>query len=348
MVLNRFRPAAAALLLVLACLCACTTLADRAVVHDGPEAEAIVASMSERIEFPIPPDIQPDVCTAYRFSHGDRLVIGLVGQPDAIRSDILVDPDGNISYLHLSSVPAVGLSAAELSEDLVRRLKGLYVDPVVSVRPAVIHGNSVFVMGEVRKPGAVPYDRPLRVLDAFALAGGLGTARVENRTRQVADLDRTALLRDGKQIPIDFRALIYDGDLRYNITLHPGDNLLVASLVNAEVYLLGAVKTPGIYKLTEGLTVMGVLAKAGSLVDDQAYRQSIAILRGNMAKPQVFVVDFERILRAEARDFNLRAGDVVYIPDRPFDYTRDLAVVAMRAFVGVMGARAGLELYDKR
>jgi polysaccharide export outer membrane protein len=333
--------------LVLAGLSGCTTLADRAVVHDGPEAEQIIAGMTERIEFPIPVDVQPDICTAYRFSHGDRLVISLLGQPDALRSDILVDPDGNITYLHLSAVPAVGLSAAELSEDLVRRLKGLYLDPVVAVRPAIIRGNSVYVVGEVRKPGAVPYDRPLRVLDAFALAGGLGTARVEGRTRQVADLDRTALLRDGKPIPIDFRALIYDGDLRYNITLHPGDNLLVASLVNAEVYLLGAVKTPGLYKLTEGLTLMGALAKAGSLVDDQAYRQSIAVLRGNMARPQIFVVDFDRILRAEALDFPLRAGDVVYIPDRPFDYTRDLAVVAMRAFVGVMGARAGVDLYNK-
>jgi polysaccharide export outer membrane protein len=333
-------------LLLLLMLGACSPVADRAVVHDAPQGEALVAGMSEKLSFPIPQDVPPEIASGYRFAHGDRLVISVLGLDDTKRMDVLVDPDGNISYLHLRAVPAVGRTSEELALDLGARLKDLYLEPVVAVRPDVVKGNVVFVVGEVRTPGTVPYERQLRVLDAFAMAGGLGTARVENRTRQVADLDHTTLLRKGEPIPLDFRALVLDGDLRHNITLHPADIILVGSLVNAEIYVLGAVRTPGSRKLTAGLTLMGALAKTGGL-DQRAYRQSIAVLRGNMARPEIFVVDVERILRAEALDFPLRAGDVVYIPDRPFNYARELAVVAMRAFVGVVAGKAGFEAYDR-
>ena len=49
--------------------------------------------------FPVPLDVVPDIAKEYRFAHGDRMAVQVYTFPESHRDSVVVDPDGNISYL---------------------------------------------------------------------------------------------------------------------------------------------------------------------------------------------------------------------------------------------------------
>ena len=68
-------------------------------------------------------------------------------------------------------------------------------------------------------------------------------------------------MRDGQRIPIDFQALIQEGDLRYNIHVHPGDFIYFPSTLASEIYVLGNVRSPGAQAYAGSMTLGSALAR---------------------------------------------------------------------------------------
>lgn len=119
---------------------------------------------------------------AYTLGPKDKLAIG-VGHWDVTEARYVawegvagiytVGPDGSISIPILGSVPAAGLTPAALGEklgDLYRRQLGAS-DPI-SVTAAVEEFRPIYVVGNVREPGALPFEPGMTVIQALASAGG--------------------------------------------------------------------------------------------------------------------------------------------------------------------------------
>lgn len=313
-------------------------ITERAVPHDSPEARRLLAERrGQRVAFEEPRDRPPAIAREYRFAHGDLVRIELFGLPGTRRDAVRVDADGNVHYLAVHAVPAAGRTVPELRAELERRLAAYYQDPVVSLQPVATVGHRFFVFGQVAAPGAFPLERPLRVLDGLALAGGAAGGLRDGRTADLADLERSFLVRDGEFLPIDFDALIEEGDLRYNVHLHPGDLLYLASTLDERVYAIGALRAPGTEPFEPGLTVLGLLARRGGLLE-RSHRSQVVVIRGNINRPLVFTVDVQRILAGRTADFVLEPDDIVYVPVRPYHYLRELAFEAVRAFVSSFAA----------
>ena len=83
--------------------------------------------------------------------------------------------------------------------------------------------NSIYVYGEVFKPGMYSFERPsMRMLEAISLAGGVTLLGKEEHTRVVrGDRSRPEV------IPIDLKALLERGDHTQNILLTNGDFVYV-------------------------------------------------------------------------------------------------------------------------
>jgi polysaccharide export outer membrane protein len=93
--------------------------------------------------------------------------------------------------------------------------------------------------------------------------------------------------------------------------------LVAVKEYGGKVYVLGEVKHPGIYPVTEGLTALGVCAVAGGFSDFAAPRRArIARLRDG--KPEIVHVDLVRVKQGKAEDPVLRGGDRLDIPRRWF------------------------------
>ncbi len=326
-------------------LTGCLDLGDQAVRHDSPEAQQqLLADETKRVEFDPPAEERPDLLSEYRLAHGDVVSIALVGRSDTRRPVTRIDPDGTVSYLMLRGIPAAGHTVGELQAEVTRQIAPYFRNAEAYVVPQQLTGHTIYLLGTIQRPGPLPYDRPLRLLDAMALGGGFRRGFAGGLARPVVDLERSMVVRRGKMVPTDFKALVQEGDLRWNLLLQPGDQVVFASFVDAQVDVLGAVNNPGPVAYTPGLGLVGVLAQAGGPAE-RAYRSTICVLRGNLNKPDLYTFDLDLLLVGRTTDFAIKPGDIVYVPDRPFNYARELALQGLNTFVSTIGSFAGADLF---
>jgi polysaccharide export outer membrane protein len=157
----------------------------------------------------------------YRIGPEDVLDIA-VWNNTAISRTVPVRPDGKISLPLLNDVQAAGLTPMQLRDVLIKKLAEYTPTPEVSVIIREVHSFKVSVIGEVKRPGRHELKSRATVLDALAMAEGLG---------EFAARGRIVILRpDGntlKRIPFNYNKVVSsDGELE-NFSLQPGDIIVV-------------------------------------------------------------------------------------------------------------------------
>jgi len=113
-------------------------------------------------------------------------------------------------------------------------------------------------------------------------------------------------------IPVDLKALLEDGDTSQNVTLHPGDTVVISEPLK-EIVLLGEVKNPGRYKTKRSSSILDALSRAGGINSDTANLYMAYLARDNDILP----INFKRLLDYGDMNQNilLNDGDIVYIPN---------------------------------
>ena len=159
----------------------------------------------------------------YVVGPGDVLQVFVWRNPE-LTVTVPVRPDGKISTPLVEDMVAVGKSPSQLARDIEKVLSEYVKSPQVNVivtQPASVF-SQVKVIGQVKKPQALPYRDGMTVLDAILATDGLAQFAAGNR----AKLLRTV---DGKQkeYRIKLNRLLDDGDLTQNMALKPGDVLVV-------------------------------------------------------------------------------------------------------------------------
>ena len=158
---------------------------------------------------------------AYRLGPEDGLEIS-VWKDETLKSTALVRPDGGISFPLVGDLQVAGKTAAEVRAEIVSRLARFVPDAEVTVAVVRVASYRVYVIGRVNKPGDFAVGRPIDVLQALTLAGGMTPFAAEDEIRIIR--------REGARqvsIPFDYARLRKGGDLSQNITLRSGDVLLV-------------------------------------------------------------------------------------------------------------------------
>jgi polysaccharide export outer membrane protein len=161
------------------------------------------------------------VANGYRLQPGDVLQVVVWKETD-LQSEVLIRPDGGISFALAGDMQAAGRTTAELRTELETRVRKLIPDAVVTVSVKAPNGNQIFVIGKVNKPGAFPLLRPTDVTQALSLAGGATPFASTNKIR--------VLHREGShQTSIRFRYsdVARGRNLDQNILLQSGDTVIV-------------------------------------------------------------------------------------------------------------------------
>jgi protein involved in polysaccharide export with SLBB domain len=262
---------------------------------------------------------------------GDILNFALFGQPELTRSEVPIGPDGRVSYLEADDVLASGLTIGELRAKLDEELAKYRRAPRTVITPAVFRSKKFFMLGTVARKGVFTLDRPLTIIEAVAQGRGLETGLFDHSTRELADLPRSFLARQGKRVPVDFEKLFQEGDLSQNIPLEPGDYLFFPPANLQEIYVLGEVRLPGLMNFNPGATALAAIATRGGFTE-RAWKKKILITRGSLHRPETFVVDAPAVLSARQPDFQLQPKDIVYISARPWIKAEELLDSAASAF----------------
>jgi len=162
-----------------------------------------------------------DSSTHYSIQPGDLLEIS-VWREDYLEKDVVVQPDGKISFPLVGVLNAAGATVEDVQARVTERLTQYIPDPVVTVSIKEIRGNRVYVLGQVNNPGQFIMNPTVDVVQALALAGG---------TTPFAELNEIKILRrDGNsQTLIEFRYadLARGRNLEQNIILRSGDVVIV-------------------------------------------------------------------------------------------------------------------------
>lgn len=168
-----------------------------------------------------PPQKPETASTSYLLQPGDILQVS-VWREQELQSEVVIRPDGNMSFPLSGDVMAAGRGVDEVRADLEVRLRKFVPEAVVTVAVKALAGNRVFIVGKVLKAGDFVMNRPIDVMQAIALAGG---------ATPFADLGGIRILRRaaGKlvSIPFSYGDVESGRRLEQNILLQGGDTVVV-------------------------------------------------------------------------------------------------------------------------
>ena len=252
--------------------------------------------------------------SAYRIGPKDLLEVR-VFEESTLDVELRVADDGTIDLPLLGSFAVRGLTEDEAAVRIKEALERSYLQRAsVTVRILEYRSQPISVIGAVNSPGNLELSGRWTLLEALTAAGGLA----DNHGNRVHVLRRADNgLSD--QLTIDLDAVLVRGDRRYNIPIFAADLINVPAAVEISVFCLGEVEKPGavVFKSTERVTLLSVIAKAGGLTDRAAPKIRVR-RQGPDGETAEIVVHFKRVLAGKDPDLELRDGDVVVIKESFF------------------------------
>jgi polysaccharide export outer membrane protein len=244
---------------------------------------------------------------------GDVIDIAVYDEPDLTIEGIPIRPDGKVSFPLVGDLQAEGLTVSELNQSLTEGLEKYILSPKVSIIVQEFNSQRYTIFGEVVTPGIYPLTTDISITAALASAGGLNKGNFRATTVELADLSHAFIARDGKVLPVNFTRLIRQGDLRYDISLQSGDYIYIPSGLSKEVYILGEVENAMLFAYREDMPMSRTLAQAEGFTPDADLKR-IHIIRGSLYNPTVIMINFEEVLKGNAREVALEPGDIIYVP----------------------------------
>lgn len=111
----------------------------------------------------------------YRVNPGDQLEIS-VWREDGLQREVMVLPDGTISFPLVGVIRAAGKTSAIIEQEITAGLANYFVDatvPDVTVTVVSTGGLQFSVIGKVQSPGIFTPGRNVTLLEALSFSGGV-------------------------------------------------------------------------------------------------------------------------------------------------------------------------------
>lgn len=258
----------------------------------------------------------------YLIGAGDLLEFYSFDDEDLNR-EVTVRYDGYISLPLVPDQRVADLTRADAEEQVRAAYARVFRDPQLSLVVREPASKTFLVMGDVATPGRYTYTRATSLVEAITLAGGLRQRNTSSSTGGfigiTGQLTKAFVVRH-----VNGERQVYEYDLRHmgqpgshasDAQVYYGDIVYVPEGVNL-VYLLGESRNPVIVELTEGMTMLQLLALSGGFDTSTARLRSVVLLRQvDSENTEVLHMNVREMLKT-GRDFPLHPGDIVYIPRR--------------------------------
>jgi polysaccharide export outer membrane protein len=157
----------------------------------------------------------------YLVKPGDILNITVWGEEE-LQGEALITPDGSFSFPLVGHLNSKGRTAAELQVMVSERLAKYLSAPVVTVSIGQVNGNKIYVIGQVKNPGAFVMNHAVDVMQALSMTGG---------TTPFAALNDILILRrvaSGQvALTFEYSDVSRGRNLEQNIQLKSGDVVVV-------------------------------------------------------------------------------------------------------------------------
>lgn len=164
---------------------------------------------------------EPLTSSSFLLGAGDLLEIS-VWNDETLSRQVLVRPDGFISFPLIGDIQVEGRTVEQVRKDVEEKISEFVPDVPVTVMLTQLASTRVYVIGKVQQPGAFIMQEEMRVIQILAMAGGLAT---------FADQGGIKILRyAGEEVQVfgfDYDDVANGKKLFQNIVLQPGDTVIV-------------------------------------------------------------------------------------------------------------------------
>lgn len=157
----------------------------------------------------------------YIIGYGDVLNISVWKEP-GLTKQVLVLPDGTITFPLVGEVMASGNAVNALEQELLKKIRKYMPEAVLNVEVVEVNSSQIYVIGKVNNPGRFPLNSPLDVMQALTLAKGLTIFADEKEIQIFRKTDKGQ-----KIIPFNYKEVSSGESLEQNIILKRGDLIVV-------------------------------------------------------------------------------------------------------------------------
>jgi len=259
----------------------------------------------------------------YKIDPGDALEISLWEGNQQEKEEILVRPDGNISFGFIEDLYIKGLTASELDKKLTNLLTQYVKKPRIDVVVKKHNSKWVRVLGAVAAHG--------RAFDSDHIGSGPGSYSLRGKTtvleilisaggpQENANLKNVSFRRkNGESGTLNLYKAILQGDQSQNPVLDDGDLVFLPTISETgnRVYVFGEVEKPGAYTFTGSeIRLLDVISEAGGATVNAAEYET-RVVRGDETRPEIIAANLRSLVEQGDRSQNVALvnGDLIYVP----------------------------------
>ncbi len=236
----------------------------------------------------------------YLIGPGDELSVLMWGRLNQTHN-LEVDNEGLIHFPRIGTIPAAGMTFAELKEVISHKAEAI-TGVQVSVSMGRLKTIQVFALGEVERPGMYPINSLASISSLLFACGG---------PTRLGSMRNIQLKRNGEiKAVLDLYDFLLHGDMSSDIGLMTGDVVFIPQ-AGPMVGIMGNVKREAVYELKGKVTPAEAVALAGGLKPG-AYDQRIQIERSSDNESWVIMdVSLDDLKRRE--EIYLKDGDRIRI-----------------------------------
>jgi protein involved in polysaccharide export with SLBB domain len=229
----------------------------------------------------------------YVLGIGDQIQVSFHGATNR-NLTTAVDRNGRIIVGDLRPIPAAGRTLGAVQADIAAETRRTILATDVFVSVGEVRAISVFVGGEVERPGQFSLTSGSDIGTALAQAGGV---------RRSGSLRQVRIVRaGGGTVTFDLYGLL--GIVApSSVQLRDGDRVIVP-VIGPTVAVTGAVARPGIYELRGSASVGAVVAFAGGAIRQRG---------GQVVISRISADGSEGFVRAPSQSAAVMGGDVVQL-----------------------------------
>ena len=240
------------------------------------------------------------VSSDYVVGPGDTLLINIWGSVQE-GFPVEVDREGKIMLPKSGPLYVWGLKLKEAETRITQRLNEFYTNFNVDVSMGKLRNIRIFIMGEVKKPGAYSISSQSNIFQALYQAGG-PTKMGSMRKIKISS-------PDGKSREVDLYQFLLNGVTADNSIIQSGDTIFIPP-VGDIVAISGNVKRPAIYETKSEILLSDLLDFAGGITPTgNLQRLQVERIKDNERR---VIVDIE-LKNNNFKDIKLHNGDMVMV-----------------------------------
>jgi polysaccharide export outer membrane protein len=188
-------------------------------------ASATAAAVAAKEEADIASAMQQVVHskTDYHLAPADLVSITVYQDPD-INRKVRVNTNGTVALPLVGSIKIGGMTLIEAQANIESKLAKFLVSPQVSLFIEEYGNKTIFVMGEVAKPGSypIPTESRMTILEAISTAGGFTPVAAQDRARVLRYVNGASVT-----YTINIKEITQQGQKEKDMVLEPNDIVYV-------------------------------------------------------------------------------------------------------------------------